>query len=283
MEDEQIAKLSALRGEIDETDDKIHDLLMHRAWLAEQIGAVKKESPDAKSVVRPAREIEIMRRLWNRHQGAFDRRVVMKIWREIICGCVNLQNPMTVAVHMPKSDCKNMDVAKLYFGSFTEYVPCKTESLVLKELTQGGANIGVFTLGTKDTCWWYAMAQQYKMSLSVFACLPLIENEPYAPVRPVYAVGKFRAEETGDDISLLFMQTDGTLSLSTLDFLLKTAGLETLTVCDTFSPDLSCKAYLFEVKGFVTKDDERLNEVMKKEAEKIQMLRVIGSCPAPLK
>ena len=154
---------------------------------------------------------------------------------------------------------------------------------MLKELTQGDSNIGVFSLGAKDTCWWYAMAQQYKMSLSVFACLPFVEAEPYAPVRPVYAVGRFPAEETGDDISLLFMQTDGTLSLSTLDLILKTAGLETLTVCDTFTPDLSCKAYLFEVKGFVTKDDGRLGNVAKKEAEKIQMLRVIGSFPVPLK
>ena len=283
MEEQLAEKLKELRNEIDSTDNQIHDLLMHRAYLAEQIGELKKQASLSSNVIYPAREVEIVRRLWNRHQGAFDRRVLVKVWREIISACINLQNPMSVAVCMPKSDCKNMEIARHYFGSFTEFVPCKSESLVLKELTQGDANIGVFSLSAGDTCWWYAMAQEYKMTLSVFANLPFIESGHFSPAGSVYAVGRIDVKPTEDDISLLFAQTDGTLSLSTLDLLLKVAGLETLAVCDTFIPDLSCKAYLFEVKGFVSKDDVRLKNVLEKEGGRIEMLRVIGSYPVPVK
>ena len=121
------------------------------------------------------------------------------------------------------------------------------------------------------------------MTLSVFANLPFIESGHFSPAGSVYAVGRIDVKPTEDDISLLFAQTDGTLSLSTLDLLLKVAGLETLAVCDTFIPDLSCKAYLFEVKGFVPKDDVRLKNVLEKEGGRIEMLRVIGSYPVPVK
>ena len=283
MDDTQINRLMELRYEIDSTDNQIHDLLMHRAYLSSQIGALKKESGGQIQIIHPARETEILRRLWTRHQGGFDKRVLIKIWREIISASVNMQKPMTIAVYMPKTECMNMAIAKEYFGIYTEAVACKSESLVLKELTQGEANIGVFSLDAGDTCWWYAMAQEYKRTLSVFASLPFIENSNFSPMRPVYAVGRIAPEPTGEDKTLLFAQTDGTLSLSTLDLLLKAAGIETLTVCDTFIPDLSRKAYLFEVKGFITKEDSRLENVLKKESGRIEMLRIIGSFPVALK
>ena len=284
MDDAQIEKLLALRYEIDEVDNKMHDLLMHRAYLASEIGKLKKESGVVPDILHPVREAQIVRRLWNRHNGELDKRVVSQIWREIISACVNVQKPMNVAVYMPRSDCKNMALARHYFGSCTAIVPCRSESLVLKELSEGDANIGVFSLGgVGEVCWWYSIAQENKRTFSVFAQLPFAENIPDLSGRTAYAVGRV-APEAGEDMnSLLFVETDGMLSLSTLDLVLKAAGVPTLAVCDTYSPDLTRKAYLIEVSGFFAENDQRLSAVADKEKERIVMMRVIGNYPVPLK
>ena len=73
--------LEELRREIDEIDDAIHDLLMRRAQVVEQIGIAKR--PD-NQIFRPGREAIILRRLAARHTGAFPIAVVVRIWREMI-------------------------------------------------------------------------------------------------------------------------------------------------------------------------------------------------------
>ena len=60
--------LEELRREIDEIDDAIHDLLMRRAQVVEQVGIAKR--PD-NQIVRPGREAVILRRLAARHTGSF--------------------------------------------------------------------------------------------------------------------------------------------------------------------------------------------------------------------
>lgn len=284
MDDAQLERLLALRYEIDETDNKMHDLLMHRAQLAAEIGKVKKEAGLLKDVLHPIREAQIVRRLWNRHSGDFEKKVVLQIWREIISACANLQKQMTVAVYMPKSDCKNMALARHHFGSCTAMVPCRSESLVLKELTEGDANIGVFSLGSVgEGCWWYSIAQEQKRTLSVFAYLPLAEDIPELSGHTAYAVARVASEPVDESNSLLFVETDGMISLSTVDLLLNAEGVPTVAVCDTFSPDLTRKAYLIEVSGFLSEDDARLKSLAGKEKDRITMMRVIGNFPVALK
>jgi|GEM_PF-6058014 len=108
--------LAELRAQIDAVDDAMHDLLMKRAALVEQVGRAKSAQDDSgvKGVLRPKREIEIMRRLWNRHKGALDKEVVMRVWREIISACVNLQSPVTLAAFMPERGTGLSEIARLF-------------------------------------------------------------------------------------------------------------------------------------------------------------------------
>lgn len=278
--------LAELRAQIDAVDDAMHDLLMKRAALVEQVGRAKAARDDsgAKGVLRPKREIEIMRRLWNRHKGALDREVVMRVWREIISACVNLQSPVTLAAFMPERGSGLAETARGYFGAFTPVMPCCSVNLVLKELTQGEADIALLPLyADKQACWWYAVAQEYKRSVGVFLKLPFEGSG--AGLRDggtAYALAKMPYERTGDDKTLLVAETDGTISLSTLDLILKSGGIATNTICDTYNPDMMRKAYLFEVDGWLSDRDERLGALIDKENGKITTLRVIGGYPAKL-
>lgn len=276
------ADIEELRKQIDAVDDQMHDLLMQRVCLAEQIGRLKAENSEQRAVgaVRSKREIEIMRRLWNRHKGNLDRHVMIRIWREIISACVNLQSPLTLAVFMPERGMGNLEIARDYFGTYTPMLSCRSVSLVLKELTQGEANVAILSLNDdKQTCWWYSVAQEYKRSVNIFLKLPLTGEHGQGNGRSVYALSKQPYEASGEDKTLLVAETDGSLSLSTLDLLLKAGGIPTNAICDTYMPDMMHKAYLFEVEGCLSDKDERLNAVIEKENGKITTLRVIGGYP----
>ena len=274
--------IEELRRQIDAVDDQMHDLLMKRVDLVEQIGRLKAEivGHGASFALRPKREIEIMRRLWNRHKGNLDKDILMRIWREIISACINLQSPLTLAVFMPERGMGNLEIARDYFGTYTPMISCRSVSLVLKELTQGEANVAILSLNDdKQTCWWYTVAMEYKRSVNIFLKLPLVGDHVRSDGRSVYALSKQPFEESGEDKTLLVAETDGTLSLSTLDLLLKAAGIATNAICDTYMPDMMRKAYLFEVEGYLSDKDKRLSAVIEKENGKITMLRVIGGYP----
>ena len=115
----EVTNIDELRRQIDAVDDQMHDLLMQRVGLVEQIGRLKAEEAGQGSafVMRPRREVEIMRRLWNRHKGSLDKYVMIRIWREIISACVNLQSPLTIAVFMPERGMGNLEIARDYFGT----------------------------------------------------------------------------------------------------------------------------------------------------------------------
>ena len=268
-----------LRRQIDVVDDQMHDLLMQRVQLVEQIGRLKAEgvAQGSISAMRPKREIEIMRRLWNRHKGSLEKYELIRIWREIISACVNIQKPLTVAVFMPERGMGNIEIARDYFGAYTPMLSCRSTSLVLKELTQGEADVAILSLhDDKQTCWWYTVAQEYKRSVTIFLKLPLTGDQGRGDGRSVFALSKQPFEESGEDKMLLVAETDGTLSLSTLDLVLKAGGIPINAICDSYMPDMMRKAYLFEVEGYLSDKDERLNAIAEKENGKITMLRVIG-------
>jgi chorismate mutase len=60
--------LDALRREIDAIDESLHDLIMRRTTVVEQVRDLKRGH---KVKIRPAREAEILYRLASRHQGPF--------------------------------------------------------------------------------------------------------------------------------------------------------------------------------------------------------------------
>ena len=273
--------IQKLREQIDAVDDQMHDLLMQRVSLAEQIGRLKAESAQSSIFAMcPRREIEIMHRLWNRHKGRLEKYELIRIWREIISACVNLQSPLTIAVFMPERGMGNLEIARDYFGTYTPMLSCRSVSLVLKELTQGEANVAILSLNDdKQTCWWYTVAQEYKRSVNIFLKLPLTGENGRNDGRSVYALSKQPFEATGEDRTLLVAETDGSLSLSTLDLLLKAGGIATNAICDSYMPDMMRKAYLFEVEGCLTDNDKRLAAVIEKENGKITTLRVIGGYP----
>src|SRR5580692_9033436 len=86
LEDGWRPDLSALRARLDELDDNIHDLLMERARVVENVARSGKTA-----AFRPGREASILRRLLARHTGKLPARTLVRMWREMLAGTTAMQ------------------------------------------------------------------------------------------------------------------------------------------------------------------------------------------------
>src|ERR1700689_5172375 len=107
--------LADLRQRIDRIDEQIHDLVMTRASLVEEIRRNKDRA--GAPVVQPQRETAVLRRLAGRHRGNFPFPALVRIWRELIAAITQMQQPLGVAVFTPDAQSGAWDLARDYFGS----------------------------------------------------------------------------------------------------------------------------------------------------------------------
>ena len=111
--------LADLRREIDEIDQAVHDLLMRRATVVEEIAAIKAKTAAAETapqIIYPAREAEVIRKLRGRHFGRLPLRTLVQIWREIISASVHMQRRMRVGLVESSAD-GVFGVARDHFGT----------------------------------------------------------------------------------------------------------------------------------------------------------------------
>ena len=111
--------LAALRAELDQLDDALHDTLVRRAKVVEQVAAL---GAKGRVPLRPGREAAIIRRLLARHTGLFPASSLVRLWRELICGMTTLQYPLRIAV-CDAGDANTVAVAREHFGAL---VPLRT-------------------------------------------------------------------------------------------------------------------------------------------------------------
>ena len=145
--------LEKLRQEIDKIDESIHDQIMRRAEVVQQIGALKTNGTPA---IRPSREAEILRRLVSRHQGRFPKTALLRIWREMIGGMVALEAPLSIAVYMPERGSGYLELARDYYGASTPTTVLRSPGQVVHAVTEGSATVGVVPMPDREDAeaWW---------------------------------------------------------------------------------------------------------------------------------
>ena len=105
--------LADLRVEIDRIDLQMHELLMERGRVIDQLIEIKTRQGGG-SAFRPAREASMMRALVERHRGLLPLDTVEGIWRVIISTFTYVQAPYSVHV-----DVSGGDAAMRRFGAFS--------------------------------------------------------------------------------------------------------------------------------------------------------------------
>lgn len=136
--------LADIRQQIDAVDLELVALLNRRAGLSVQVAGVKRGTGTA--TYHPAREHQVVENVVEASDGPLAPAHLRAIWAEILSASRDLQRPMRVAYLGPANTFSHRAAevaARIRFGSFAEYVPCRSFGEVFASTERGTADIGV--------------------------------------------------------------------------------------------------------------------------------------------
>lgn len=225
--------LAELRRQLDEIDDRIHDLIMRRADIVAEVSQAKEHSR-GRGVLRPGREAQILRRLVARHQGVFPVASLVRIWRELISASVAQQAYFAAAVFRPEPDPGYWDLAREQFGIHAPMVAHTTPEAAIAAARSGEATVAVVPLPAdeEDHDWWVQLALAPapagdEPAPQIIWHLPFTgySSGPSAGLEAV-VVSLTPQEESGDDRSIFVFEIDAAGGLADLDAAFRAQGLE---------------------------------------------------------
>ncbi|WP_394850626.1 prephenate dehydratase [Pendulispora brunnea] len=144
--------IESLRAQIDATDERILELLNERASLAVAIGHAKRAAHTAankegaeKLLRDPERERAVLDRLSALAKGQFPQHAVRAVFREVMSGCLSLEQPLHVAFLGPEGTFTQM-AARYLFGLSAQYREAATIEGVFDAVRTGDAALGVVAI-----------------------------------------------------------------------------------------------------------------------------------------
>ena len=140
---EMQSKLLQLRGQIDEVDRQLVELLNRRAGLAVEVGHLK--ASDGSAVFRPDREAGIQRRLGELSQGPLAPAALQRIYVEVLSACRALERPVRVGYLGPEGTFTH-EAARRRFGAAAECVPCSTFDEVFRQTERKAVDYGIVAI-----------------------------------------------------------------------------------------------------------------------------------------
>lgn len=134
-------ELIQVRTRIDGIDDAILGLIEERAALAKRAGVLKKRAR-VEVLHDPERERQVLDRLVGRGTRAFPPEAIRAVFREIMSGCLAVEEPLRVAYLGPEGTFSQMAARKL-FGLQPRYRECATIDAVFDAVRSKDATYGV--------------------------------------------------------------------------------------------------------------------------------------------
>lgn len=251
--------LDALRREIDEIDDSMHDLLMRRAEIVRRIGALK--GPDKSVIYRPGREAQLLRRLVQRHRGDLPVLAIMRIWREILTASTRMQGDFSLAVWRSDDDATVWQVARGHFGSDVSATPFNSVLQVINAVTRGEASIGLLPAPQQDDTapWWPTLLGDDVPR--VVSRLPFLttRGSGIQDGAEVMAIARAEAQPSEADRSLLVLEIETPVSRGRVVDALGGSGLDVgQQIVAGDGSGAASQLHLLDVADYVKADDPRL-------------------------
>jgi chorismate mutase / prephenate dehydratase len=132
--------LDDLRDTIDAIDDDILALLAKRASIIREVALAKQAANVA--IYDPERERAVLARLDAKGAGLFPRESIRAVFREVMSGCLALQEPVRVAFLGPAGTFTHAAAREL-FGLAARYTEAPTIDGVFDAVRRGDATYGV--------------------------------------------------------------------------------------------------------------------------------------------
>ena len=285
--------LNALRQEIDAIDDAIHDLIMARTKVVEQV----REAKRGQSVkIRPARECSIMYRLMERHKGPFPKRELARIWRELIVATLSFEGPFSIGVHIPDTSTYDelrqnirsgyWNMVRDQYGAFTPMHGYPSAELLVDAVKRHDVTIGVLDMPAQaeNDAWWPLLASQAKDTPRIINRLPFIGlQDDHVTNIEALVICPVPSEPTGRDHTYLVVETANEINLKQLSMALIQAGIKSVFTSAWRGTKSSARyMHLAEVEGFFKDEDSKIWRLREFLGEATSSIWTIGSYGQPL-
>ena len=117
-------RLNALRARIDALDETLHNALIERSGIIDELIHAKGSRLSAGAIFRPGREADMFRRLAARHGGSLPLPVIEHIWHIVIAAHTALQAPFRLFVDVSGDPLPSWDAARHLVGFAVPVEPC---------------------------------------------------------------------------------------------------------------------------------------------------------------
>jgi chorismate mutase len=193
--------LADLRVEIDRIDKEMHELLIERGRVIDQLIDIKTRQGGG-SAFRPAREASMMRAIVERHRGRLPIDTVEGIWRVIISTFTFIQAPYSVHVDVSGGDAAMRDSARFHFGFTAPCLPHFGAGEVIRAVGDSVGDLGMFAVdgGPGAGAWWTRLAPPE--APKIIARLPFVERADHPAGLPVFVISKPLADGTAREVVL---------------------------------------------------------------------------------
>ena len=203
-----IPSLADLRRDIDRIDAAMHELLIERGEIIDQLIAVKK-TEETGSAFRPAREAEMMRRLVRRHHGSLPLDTAESIWRVIISTFTYVQAPFAVHADLSAGDALMRDSARFHFGFTVPFVAHMGAATVVEAVSGSKGDLGLvpaFAIADAGP-WWTAL--EFTSAPKIIARLPFVERPDHPAALPVFVISRVAADAMVTETETWSMRVSG--------------------------------------------------------------------------
>jgi len=278
--------LDDLRNQIDAIDDQLHDLIMQRTEVVENVRELKKNQAVK---IRPAREAEIVYRLMERHKSGFPRRELTRIWRELIVATLSFEGPFSIAVQVPDDAPGYWDLARDQYGSFTPMRRFSTNARVIEAVQRQESTLGILPLPRNEQgpdMWWRHLVTTSKNAPRVIARLPFAgpgNGFKAEGLEALVICPQVIPEPTGRDRTYLAIECEEDIAFSAVAQALSEQGFSPVFNQMWHEPARPAAwTWLVEVFGFVADDAGQLTHLKDAIGGKVSRVIHLGAYATPL-
>ena len=172
--------IALLRARIDEIDDAILGLIEERMAIAPQLRAAKNGKSGA-AAMRPAREVEIIRRLMAKSGGKLDPDLIIDVWRILMSASLRIQTDLEVCFAGAMDMVRLNDLVRRYFGHVVRLTREGDARAALARAVDNPRVIAAVPWPGNNGSgnWWPCLTENRYQSLNLVTGLPLT-GEPEA-------------------------------------------------------------------------------------------------------
>src|SRR3954470_19877212 len=198
--------LADLRHEIDRIDEAMHRLLMEGGDIIDTLIATKKTA-ESGSPFRPARETDMMRRLFERHRGILPLDTAESIWRVIIATFTYVQAPFSVHADLSAGEAAMRDTARFHFGFTVPFLTHMGASGVVAAIAASRGDIGLVPAAGASGAWWTAL--EGDDAPKIITRLPFVERADHPAALPVFGIARPNPDALVTDVETWSVRVSG--------------------------------------------------------------------------